>query len=122
MISSADGRERNERILHQSMRLVLDGLESCCTTGFGVVAKNDIELNWFAILALYCFDFREENNKSEIRNNFSLRNPCVRSLSMMKNIQQRRCMRAGASTDTGQARAEKKDLLIFEPIRVVILR
>lgn len=53
--SSSDGQERNVRIFYQSMGDLLNNLGSGCTARFGVVVRNNQELNCFLTLASYYF-------------------------------------------------------------------
>lgn len=50
----ADGKEKKMRILHKSMRKVLDDVKSCCTTGYRTRMRHNLELNCFFNVGCYC--------------------------------------------------------------------
>lgn len=76
------------RTLYQSIRLVLDDLDSTCTTKHHGTSKNDMELNYFPIVASYCSDISEGKDVSGFPRGLSVRRIGIRCLSAMKDIRQ----------------------------------
>lgn len=57
--SRAGGRESKVRILHKSMRMVLNSVESICTAEYDAEISNNAELSCSPILASYVLDTSE---------------------------------------------------------------
>lgn len=66
MTSAADKRERKMRIVHKSMHMVLDSLESFCMAGFIARTRNSVELNCFSVPMCDCCDIPGGKRISEI--------------------------------------------------------
>lgn len=98
--SGTEGRERDMCTLHQSLRMVLVGLESICTAKLHVRSKSNRVLSCSSIRASYCCDFREDRIVTRIRHELSVRRSYVRFLSTIGDIGQERSMKVRAMIDT----------------------
>lgn len=90
--------------------MVPDDLESSCSTVSAARTMNNLELDWFPILALYCCDNSEGKVIGCTRQGMTVRTPCARRLSTLEDIQQRRSMKARNMADACQVRAKTEDL------------
>lgn len=106
------GREGKQMlILHRSIPIVQDNLESSCTTGIDSTAKSKEDVNFFPILLADCSGSFEYKNVKGLRHGLSVRSICVRCMSTMKNTWERTWMRTRNMVDISQARARIKDLI-----------
>lgn len=100
--------KRKLRILHLYLRMTLANRKHSCTAAIGVKTKSEVEVNRFLILAAYCGGIPKRKNISVLRHVSSVRGFCVWFLSVIKDIPQRRYMRARKVTDNCQAGEEWK--------------
>lgn len=110
MRPGAAERDREIRIVYQSMRMVLDVLESSCTVRFGDKSKSNTELDCLPNLASCCCYILKGKHISGIRHSLSVRRVRVRCSRTMEDLRLRRCMRSKTMADTCQARIRREKL------------
>lgn len=109
--SEANERWTKMRILHRSLRMVLDGPGPSYTAVFRATTERNVELNCFPILASYYCDIHKGKNVSRIRQSPPVRRSCIKFLSTMEYIREIRCMRGRIMADTNPAGAMREDLM-----------
>lgn len=67
MVLELESSGKKTRILHRSIPMIVDDLESSCTTGFGSITKSNFYLNCLPVLLSYCCNFLEGKHISKLQ-------------------------------------------------------
>lgn len=98
--------DKDIRIIHQSMWMPLDYLESRCTVEFRAKTKSSVKRNFLPNLASCYYDIPDLTAVGEILHGPYVRRQCVPFFCRVEDIRLRRCRTARIMTDGCQRRAQ----------------